>query len=214
MRAVNLLPRDTEAVRSPSVLPILAAVGALVGVTIVVGMLGMKASAQADQRRADLELTEAALARIPKTAPQAAAPDVSVERSNRIAALERALSTSVPIDRLLTDLSYVVPEDVWLTGFTVTIPSDAAAAGSSPTPGAGAAPAATVTIKGAAYAQPSIARFLARLASLSSLGHARLAESARVEPQAPEAGAKKPKKTQRAVITFTVTAELGEGMRS
>ncbi len=222
MRAVNLLPRDAATAGSRrSVKPIIAAVGALVAVTAVMGVLGMNSSAQADGARADLELTEAAIASIPKPVAQPAAPDVSVERSNRLAALQSALSTRVPVDRLLTDLSYVVPDDVWLTGFTLAIPSDAAPQGSPPTtPGAtppGAAPAAaTVTIKGATYSQPSIARFLARLSALSSLGESRLTESARVEQSADSAtdSKKKKQKKPKVVVTFTVTAVLADGARS
>jgi Tfp pilus assembly protein PilN len=215
MRAVNLLPRDADATGAKrNVKPVVAVVGAVVALTAVMGVLGMQASAQADGARADLELTEAAIARIPKPAAQPVAPDVSVERGNRIAALQSALSTRVPVDKVLTDLSYVVPDDVWLTGFTLTIPSEVAGQGA---PAPGAAPAATVTIKGATYSQPSIARFLARLSALSSLGDSRLTESARADQpaaSATDAKTKKARKKPKVVITFTVTADLAQGARS
>lgn len=207
MRAVNLLPREVETTRTKrELLPVLAAVGCVAAVTVVAGLLGMSASSRADGLRADLQLTEAAIARLPVRVPQPVAPDVSGERGNRIAALQSALSTRVPVDRLLTELSYVVPDDVWLTGLTVTIPSEAAAQPSSP---GDAATLSTVTIEGATFTQPSIARFLARLSALSSLDGARLTESARVEPQAGDTT-----KKAKVVITFTVTANLGQGLRS
>jgi Tfp pilus assembly protein PilN len=217
MRAVNLLPRDVDASGSGrSLKPVLVLLGAVVALTAVFGVLRLNASAQADGARADLELAESALASLPTPEPQPAAPDVSAERSNRIAALQSALATRVPVDRLLHDLSYVVPDDVWLTGFSLSIPSAAAEPGAPASPGA---TPATVTIEGATFSQPSIARFLARLAALSSLGDSRLTESARVEqqPEASGAGTKKKarkKAKPKVVLTFTVTADLALGARS
>ncbi len=137
MRAVNLLPRDVEVVRSGGrTRLVLAAVGGAVAVTVLAGILGMNASGQVDEQRASLELTEAAIARIPVNDRQPVLPDMSAERSNRIAAFQSALSTRTPVDKFMTQLSYVVPADVWLNGLTVTIPSDAAPT----TPPAGQAP--------------------------------------------------------------------------
>ncbi len=179
----------------------------------------MRASAQADERRGDLELAEAALARIPTPQQQQpVAPDMTAERSNRVAAFQSALSTRVPVDRVMQQLSYVVPEDVWLNGLTVTIPTETGPVGAPATSGATTA-SATVTVKGATYSQTSIARFLGRLSALSSLENVRLTESSRVEPQAEassDPGAKKkaaPKK-QKVVVTFTATADLVQGQAS
>ena len=223
MRAVNLLPRDVEVVRSGGrTRLVLAAVGGAVAVTVLAGILGMNASGQVDEQRASLELTEAAIARIPVNDRQPVLPDMSAERSNRIAAFQSALSTRTPVDKFMTQLSYVVPADVWLNGLTVTIPSDAAPT----TPPAGQAPgatttAATVTVKGATYSQSSIARFLSRLSALSSLDKVRLTESSRVEPQSDSAESQssgkskaKPKKKQKVVVTFTATADLRQGLTS
>jgi Tfp pilus assembly protein PilN len=202
MRAVNLMPRDVQDTRSRrGALPVLAALALLVAVTAVLGVLGMQASAQADGYEADLALTEAALARLPKPAPTPALPDMSAERSNRIAALQSALATRVPVDRLLTDLSYVVPDDVWLTGFSLAAPTETGTA--------------TVTIEGTTYSQPAIARFLARLSTLPALDGSRLTKSERVVPQAPEpANGKRVAPKPKAVITFTVTADVAQGTRS
>jgi Tfp pilus assembly protein PilN len=221
MRAVNLLPRDLES-SSPGGTRrlVLAAVGGVAAVTLLAGILGMNASAKADEQRGSLELTEAAIARIPVKERQPVASDTTAERSSRIAALQSALSTRTPVDRVMAQLSYVVPEDVWLSGLTMTIPSDVAS-----TPTAGQAPGAvatgaTVTLTGATYSQAAIARFLARLSTLSALDNVRLTESNRVEPQAPavspaDAGkAPAAAKKQKVVVTFTVTADLHQGTMS
>jgi Tfp pilus assembly protein PilN len=222
MRAVNLLPRDLEAVSPGSTRRlVLAAVGGVAAVTLLAGILGTSASATVDEQRGSLELTEAAIARLPAKDRQPVGVDLSTERSNRMAALQSALSTRTPIDRLMTQLSYVVPEDVWLSGLSVTIPSDDGA-GAAPTagqvPGATEA-AATVAVMGATYSQSSIARFLSRLSALAALDNVRLTESSRVEPAAgttPAVGgtAKTGLKKQKIVVTFTVTADLRQGAAS
>lgn len=220
MRAVNLLPRDADAGSSRGGrLPLVVAVGCVAAITLFAAFLGMQASAQADESRGDLELTEAALARIPAREQQPVAPDMSVERSNRIAALQSALSTRVPVDKVMRELSYVVPEDVWLNGLTVTVPTETGPAGAPAAPGSATETPATVTIKGATYSQSSIARFIARLSALSSLENVRLTESARVEPEAEAptasgAKTKAPSKKKRVVVTFTATAEFDQGPTS
>src|SRR6188474_1335201 len=129
MRAVNLLPRDVEVDSSGGTRRlVLAAVGGAAAVTLLAGILGMNASGKVDERRASLELTEAAIERIPVKDQALVAPEVSTERSDRIAALQSALSTRTPVDKVLMQLAYVVPEDVWLSGLSVTTPSDVAAA--------------------------------------------------------------------------------------
>jgi Tfp pilus assembly protein PilN len=218
MRAVNLLPRDLEVVSSGGTRRlVLAALGGAAAVTLVAGILGMNASGKADEQRASLELTEAAIARIPVKEETPVAPNVTTERSDRIAALQSALSTRTPVDKVLTELSYVVPEDVWLSGLSVTIPSDVAA---TPTPGqapGATATAASVVVSGATYSQTSIARFLARLSALSALDNVRLTESSRVAPQSDPtapAGATSKTKKQKIVVTFTITADLRQGATS
>jgi Tfp pilus assembly protein PilN len=218
MRAVNLLPRDVEVDGSGGTRRlVLAAVGGAAAVTLLAGILGMNASGKVDEQRASLELTEAAIARIPVKDQALVAPDVSTERSDRIAALQSALSTRMPVDKVLTQLAYVVPEDVWLSGLSVTTPSDGAAAPSpGQAPGA-TATAASVVVMGATYSQSSVARFLARLSALSTLDSVRLTESSRVAPQADPtqaAGGKAKAKKQKVVVTFTVTADLRQGATS
>ena len=218
MRAVNLLPRDLEAVSSGGTRRlVLAAAGGVAAVTVLAGILGMNASSKVDEQRGSLELTEAAIARLPANERQPVAPDMTAERSSRIAALQSALSTRTPVDRVMAQLSYVVPEDVWLSGLTLTIPSEVA---STPGQATGAdATGATVALTGATYSQAAIARFLARLSTLSALDNVRLTESNRVEPQAnPVSPADQAKPTatkkQKVVVTFTVTADLHQGATS
>ena len=222
MRAVNLLPRDVEAASSGGTRRlVLAAVGGVAAVTLLAGILGMNASANADEQRGSLELTEAAIARTPAKERQPVAPDMTAERSSRIAALQSALSTRTPVDRVMAQLSFVVPEDVWLSGLAITIPSDVASTPSTPGQAPGASSTgATVVLTGATYSQAAIARFLARLSTLSALDNVRLTESNRVDPQAnpavsPADAGKTPTATkQKVVVTFTVTADLHQGATS
>ncbi len=210
MRAVNLMPRHLDESRSRrGLVVVLGALAVLAALTLLLGVLRMQASAQADGHRADLELTEAALARLPKPepTPQPATPDITAERSNRIAALQSALQTRVPVDKLLSDLSYVVPDDVWLTGFTLAAPSADAPA---------TAGASAITIEGSTYSQPAVARFLARLQTLSSIDGARLGQSTRVEskPGTSDSKQKGKQAKPKVVITFTVNADLVRGASS
>jgi len=220
MRAVNLLPPDSDVARGGSLrLPILVAVGVLVALSVFFAMATMQASSKAAASRGDLELAQSALAALPKADEEPAAPELATERSNRLAALRTALGTRAPVDRFFRDLSYVVPGDVWLTGLNVAVVSDTA---QSAPPSAADAATSSVTIDGATYSQAAIARFVSRLTALGSLANAHLTESTRVEPQATEAtpgtapakGKAKHTKRQRAVITFKVAAEFVEGTTS
>jgi Tfp pilus assembly protein PilN len=220
MRAVNLLPPDSDVARGGSLrLPILVAVGVVAGLTVLFAMTTMQASSKAAASRGDLELAQSALAALPNADEEPAAPELATERNNRLAALRTALGTRAPVDRFFRDLSYVVPADVWLTGLNVAVASDTVEAG---TPSAADAAASAVTIDGATYSQAAIARFVSRLAALGSLANAHLTESTRVEPQAAEAtpgtapvkAKAKRAKRPRAVITFKVAAEFVEGTAS
>jgi len=221
MRAVNLLPRDAERQGSDGGrVPILVAGGGIAAVTAAAAVLFMSASGSVSDQRAQLESVEAAIARVPAPTQPAVAPGTfAQERTDRVTALTAALSTRVPVDRLLRELAYVLPEDAWLTGMTASAPTTAAPTGAPP---ATAAPAATgapgVTIQGATYSHQSVARVLARLAALPTLSDVRLTASARVEPVVPESDetTKTKKKKKRAkkpkpVVTFTITANVRSG---
>ena len=118
MRAVNLLPRDDERKGSEGGrAPILVAGGGIVAVTAAAAVLFMSASGSVSDQRAQLESVEAAIARVPAPSQPAVAPGTfAQERTDRVTALTAALSTRVPVDRLLRELAYVLPEDAWLTG--------------------------------------------------------------------------------------------------
>jgi Tfp pilus assembly protein PilN len=226
VRAVNLLPSDAQSARSDTGrAPLFAAVGGVAVVTAAAVFLAFSASGSIDQRKGDLALTEAAVAYASRDAqPGVPSGLVVQERTDRVAALAAALSSRVPMDRLLHDLSYVLPEDAWLTGLSATAPESSAASGTAPggsapsggAPAQGASGAPGVTIQGVTYSQESVARVLSRLAVLPVLDDVRLQASARVQLGAnTAAGAtSKVKPKKKSVVTFTITASLPTGGRS
>jgi Tfp pilus assembly protein PilN len=211
MRAVNLMPRELERQRSEGGrAPVLVAGGGIAAVTAAAVVLFMSASGSVSDQRSELESVEASIAQLPAPGQPAVAPTaIAQERTDRVAALTAALSTRVPVDRLLRELAYVLPEDAWLTGLTASAPTGApgAAPAGSAAPGATAMPG--VTIQGATYSHPSVARVLARLGALPTLADVRLTASAFVEPAVAE-GEKKVKK-KKPVVTFTITATVRAG---
>lgn len=217
MRAVNLLPRDAQRMGSGDGrrLPLLVVVGGIAAVTTVSALLAFSASGAAGDRRAELALTEAAIASVPAPdAPGAMSGLVAQERADRVAALSAALSSRVAVDRVLRELSYVLPADAWLTGLIANAPVDA---GPAAAPGGPSTPTSSgvagVTIQGATFSHESVARVLARLSVLPTLENVRLTASARVQPAANESGDQKAtkQKKQRAVVTFTISADLRSG---
>jgi Tfp pilus assembly protein PilN len=222
MRAVNLLPSDLERQRAESVArtPLFVAAGGLAVVTAAAVALFMSASGSISDRRGELESTEAAVAAVPSSGQPTVVPAAIVqERADRVAALSAALTTRVPLDRLLRDLGYVLPDDAWLTGLSASAPETADAG--TATPGASApAPAGVqgVTIEGATYSNSSVARVLSRLSAIPSLDQVRLTATARVVPAAAAASdttkAKPRTKKQKTVVTFAITANLRTGSAS
>lgn len=225
MRAVNLLPRDEQRTRLEGKrTPLLVAAGGISAVTAAAVVLGFSASGAADDRRAELQSVEAAIARLPR-APKAVVSQGALtrERSDRIAALSAALSTRISFDRLLRQIALVLPEDAWLTGLTATsaaspAPTTGNSGGSIPPPPASTAPEA-VTIQGATYSHASVVRVLSRLSVVPTLENVRLTASALVEQQASESQTPgeqpaAPKKTGKKVVSFTITASLRTGASS
>jgi Tfp pilus assembly protein PilN len=218
MRAVNLLPSELERQRVDSVgrTPLFVAVGGLAVVTAAAVALFMSASGSVSDQRGELDSAEAAVAAVPSAGQPTVVPAaITQERANRVAALSAALTTRVPLDRLLRDLGYVLPDDAWLTGLSASAPEDAGTA----TPGA-SAPASSavqgVTIEGATYSNSSVARVLSRLSAIPSLDQVRLTATARVVPAAAVASDTKKTKTkkQKTVVTFAITANLRPGSGS
>ena len=212
MRAVNLMPRELERQRGEGGrAPILVAGGGIAAATAAAVVLFMSASGSVSDQRSQLESLEASIAQLPVPGQPAVAPTaIAQERTDRVAALTAALSTRVPVDRLLRELAYVLPEDAWLTGLTASAPTGVPGA----PPAGSAAPSATsmpgVTIQGATYSHQSVARVLARLGALPTLADVRLTASALVEPAVPE-GEKKKVKKKKPVVTFTITATVRPG---
>jgi len=222
MRAVNLLPRDAERVRSEGArIPILITAGGVAAVTAVAVVLSFSASGTASERRAELASIEDAIALVPRSGTPAVSQAVLVqERTERVSALAAALTTRLPFDRLFRELSLVLPEDAWLTGITASAPVSTTPTGAPPggTSRTTATETQGVTIQGATYSHQSVARVLARLSVIPSLENVRLTASARVVPPEDQTGgaekAKTKRKKQKTVVTFSVAASLRTGSPS
>ena len=210
MRAVNLLPRDLERQRGEGgKAPLFVAAGGIAAVTGAAVVLFMSASGSISDQRAQLDSVEAAIARVPTSGqPTVDSGAIAQERADRVAALSAALTTQVPLDRLLRALAYVLPADAWLTGMTASAAATAAAGTTPPgTPAAAPTTAQGVTIQGATYSHHSVARVLARLSTIPSLENVRLTATSRVAPAQSEGEVKK-KTKQKTVVTFTIDANL------
>ena len=215
MRAVNLLPRDVERQRSDGGrAPVLVAGGGIAAVTAAAAVLFMCASGSVSDQRSQLESVESAIARIPTAGQPAVAPGtIAQERTDRVTALAAALTTRVPVDRLLRELAYVLPEDAWLTGLTASAPTCRRADRCSrrpprrlPGPASRSRAPPTRTSRSPACS---------RARGAPDAPDVRLTASARVEPAAPAAeptGKKKKKaKKQKTVVTFSITASFRAG---
>lgn len=227
MRAVNLLPRDEQSVNLEGTrTPVLLAVGGLVVVTFVAGMLVFSASGTADDKRAELQAVEAAIASLPKAPTPAVSQGVlAQERSSRVVALSAALSSRIAFDRVFRDVSRVLPSDVWLTGVKVlaATPATDAPAGSGTPPPSSSTPPATgvtqeITITGATFRHASVATVLSRLAVVPSLENLTLTSSSLVDPEAATAPAPGEQAAPRRgpgrpIVTFTISATLVGGSR-
>jgi Tfp pilus assembly protein PilN len=220
MRAVNLLPRDEQQARFEGKrTPLLVLAGGVAAVTAAAVMLGLSASGAADDKRAQLQSVEAAIARLPRAPkPAVSQGTLTQERTDRIAALSAALSTRISFDRLLRQIALVLPEDAWLTGLRVVSPGSLTSVTPTPSSPTPATTTEDVTIEGATYSHPSVARVLSRLSVVPTLQNVRLTASALVEQQAagPATPGEKPatQKKGKPVVTFTVTASLRTGASS
>ena len=214
MRAVNLLPRDSESSRSEnSRAPLLIAGGGIVMVTVATVVLALSTAATIDEKRDELAATEAAIAAVPTQGRSAPTSAVIVqERTDRTVALAAALTSRVPFDRLLRDLSYVLPQDAWLTGMTAAAPVGASAA-----PGA---PARVVRVSRrhdpGRHVHAGVRRARSRSAVDAAVARAgaldrKLARRCRPDDAAPKADKGKSKRKQKAVVTFTISAALRAG---
>lgn len=222
MRAVNLLPRDAHRTRSGlgQRLPLVVAGGGIATVIAACAFLVFSTSGEIDEQRAQLALANAAIAAVPTDDGSSAVSGIVVqERADRVAALSAALSSRVPVDRVLRELSYVLPADAWLTGLIANAPEDVdPTAPPGGAPAGGSTGAAGVTIQGVTFSHESVARVLGRLSVLPTLENVRLTATARIQPQAKPSDAQKEsakrkvaKKKPRTVVTFTIEADLRAG---
>ena len=205
MRAVNLLPRDVEKVKSsrfsaPLVTGVI--VGFLVIALLAVGFV--RESANVSHKRTELDAARAELALIPAPqVPDATSSTLAGQRTMRIAALQSALNGRVAWDRVLREISLVIPSDVWLSALTLQAPASAPVV---PTTGSTAepAPAPTTpttastdfTMNGKAFSHQGVARLLSRLALVPDLDQVTLGHSTRVQGGA------------RGSVEFSVTAAI------
>jgi Tfp pilus assembly protein PilN len=222
MRAVNLLPRDEQRVRVEGArTPLLLVAVGIAAVTAGALVVSFSTSGTADERRTELALVEAAIARLP-TAPEPALTRGALlrERTERTSSLSAALSARVSFDRLLREIAFVLPEDAWLTGLRAVAPPSAAPATGGPQPPPSPSSSLEgVTIEGATYTHDSVALVLARLAVVPSLEDVRLLATARVEPLPTETegpgGEPAPSTTQgKTYVSFTISAALRTGGQS
>src|SRR3989304_1225632 len=107
MRAVNLLPRDAESVRSDGArTPVLIAAGGVAVLAAVAAVLTFSASGSTSERRAELASIEDAIALVSRTETPAVSQAVLVqESSDRVSALAASLTTRIPLDRLFREHS-------------------------------------------------------------------------------------------------------------
>jgi Tfp pilus assembly protein PilN len=226
MRAVNLLPRDEPRRKAQglslqaqlmTVAPVLA--------VIALGSAWYVSNTQVYEHRTKLDALNGEIARLPapKQAPTID-PTLRAEHDTRVAALAAALAQRVAWDRILRQISSLLPEDVWLTGIDAKSPvvpaapaapaptttdttatsTDSSAAAASPPPPPPPPPpssstdvaASPLAIKGYTYSQPSVARFLARLAVIPELSDVKLVSSSLTDIG------------ERQVVEFQIVADL------
>ena len=129
MRAVNLLPRDDRAKRTPAEnAPVFVGLGLLVVVTVVLSVLFLGASASVKDKRNALGDANARLAQLPPLpkAQTSLEADLAGEQKARVAAVTSALSRRVSWDRVLREFATILPSDVWLTSLQAKAPSSPA----------------------------------------------------------------------------------------
>ena len=190
MRAVNLLPRDLQNIKSIRHEDPAVVVGSALGVIVMivlgstfVAAHGRASSEQARLTRAQLEFAQLSAHKrspskpstpvVPIT-PIVPTPAVTGEEATWLAAVSTNLSQRIAWDRLLREVSLVVPNDVTLEALTMSVPSAASASAS-------ASPSSTAVdgfvIQGTAFSYDSVARLLSRLALVPDLSNVTLAST-------------------------------------
>jgi Tfp pilus assembly protein PilN len=188
MRAVNLLPKDTnqrgKSIRAedPAVV-IGSALGLVVLLALVAGFLNVHSKVNDAQKKltaahielgrlATLKREEPTPYKPVKQDPIVPIPAVTSEEQPRLDAVSTALATRIAWDRILREFSLVLPNDVTLKSLALTTPSPAAAAATGAT-----AVAQNLTIAGTTYSHDAVARLLSRLMLIPDLTNVALASS-------------------------------------
>jgi Tfp pilus assembly protein PilN len=179
VRAVNLLPRDERAKRTPAEnAPVFVGLGLLLVLSVVLSVVFLGASASVKDKRnalGDVQAQIAILPPLPK-AQTAIEAGLAGEQKARVAAVTSALSRRVSWDRVLREFATVLPGDVWLTSLHAKAPSSPASAAPATPPASGTAPTG-FTIVGYTYSQDGVARLLSRLNVLPDLHNVQLQTS-------------------------------------
>lgn len=210
MRAVNLLPKEVQrqSAQKPVGPFVVGAVLALGGAWLLYSSRA-DADAQITQRKADI----AQIVKIHVTVPPnvtAAQRQAFAQEGPRITALDSALKTRVPWDNVLRQISFAVPDDVTLQSLTLTAP--VAADASASTVATTTVGATGVTIVGSSYSQDGVARFLARLGTVSALTNVQLTSSAAgtsdSSSSSSDSGSDTSTTSASSVFSFTMTAGI------
>ena len=166
MRAVNLLPHETQAGRgfAAGINPVVVG-GAALTVVVAIALAGgfvlehghaSSAERQLDTARAQLAQATARQSTHTGT-PIVPTPTVAGQIASWKTAVDTALSTRVAYDVLLAQLGRIVPANVGLLSVSI--------GGTAGTPAA-AGSAGLLSIEGTAFSQSGVAQLLARLALL------------------------------------------------
>jgi Tfp pilus assembly protein PilN len=196
VRAVNLLPRESNTRRGGRRVDPFVVGGATLTVVVAAALAGGFAlehsHASSDQRQ--LATARAELARLQGEAtkgsgtktPTLPTPTVTQQQLPWEAALTSALSSRVAWDDVLAQLARVVPANVTVT--TVTL--GASTAGSTAVPGS----AGSLALGGTAFNENGVAQLLSRLGLVPDLGSIALTSST----ADPKTG----------VVTFAISAQV------
>jgi Tfp pilus assembly protein PilN len=172
MRAVNLLPRDLPKRRGKTNVPAITGAITLVLDTTVLCAGFLLENAKVAHNRSQLDAARAELALIPPPPPRKeSATALAGEQTQRVAALQGALTGRVQWDRVLREISLVLPADVWLNRLTLHSPGSVDGGTSS-----------AFAMNGKAYSHEGVARLLSRLSLVPDLENVTLDHSARINP--------------------------------
>ena len=219
MRAVNLLPKDDVRTRRgmPSPWVLVAATAPIVAGGLV--YLGYSTEhSKVSDKQAQLTAVQARLDRLAsQQAGLTAQGSLFSLKGLRAAALEDALSKSMPWDVTLEDLARVLPKGVSLTSMSATSPTPAASAPVASTATPAPVPATvpqTFSLSGLAQNHDQVAELLERLSLLPMITNVTLsstttatASGAPAEVVGSSAPAK-PAKAAKPTLQFSLTAGI------